>query len=102
MDDIIPNLPHFSLPKMNLTSSSMFLLVHDPDFDFFSKEKKKKKGCYRDLLIESSWTITDRYLLARVALVEINILAVADSCFSCLYGKMSKDLKHQLFGLCRF
>ena len=32
---------HFSLPKMNLTSSSTFLLVHDPDFDFFSKDRKK-------------------------------------------------------------
>ena len=41
MDDVIPNLPHFSLPKMNLTSSSTFLLVHDLDFDFFSKDRRK-------------------------------------------------------------
>ena len=61
MDNIIPNLPHFSLPKMNLTSSSMFLLVHDPDFDFFSKDRKKVAAkicplnCLGPSLIDIFW-----------------------------------------------
>ena len=61
MDDIIPNISHFSLPKMNLTSSSTFLLVHDPYIDLFSNDRKKiaeeicQKNGLEPSLIDNIW-----------------------------------------------